>query len=105
MQETLSAPFSTMALDGYRVAVEGERRSLRVTSLTFADGKPVDPDKRYRLALNGFDAQSGGRRYPILAELAAAADAKLTLYDIESRDAVIGFFTEKKVIKASDIGA
>ncbi len=76
---------------------------MKVTSLTFPDGKPVEPDKRYHIALNGFDAQSGGRRYALLSELCAAADAKLTLHDIESRDAVIEFFTEKKVIRAAGL--
>ena len=76
-----------------------------MTSVTQPDGKPVEPDKRYRIALNGFDAQSGGRRYQLLNELCTAADAKLTLHDIESRDAVIEFFTAKKIIRAADLTA
>ncbi len=103
MQEALSIPYSTQALDGFKLTVEGERRDTKVTSLTFPDGKPVEPDKRYIIALNGFDAQSGGRRYALLSELCAAADAKLTLHDIESRDAVIEFFTDRKVIRAADL--
>lgn len=103
MQEALSVPYSTQALDGFKLTVTGERRDTKVTALTLRDGKPVDPDKRYRIALNGFDAQSGGRRYPLLNELCTAADANLTLHDIESRDAVIEFFTAKKVIRAADL--
>ena len=105
MQEALSIPFSTQALDGFKCTVTGERRDTKVTSVTQPDGKPVEPDKRYRIALNGFDAQSGGRRYQLLNELCTAADAKLTLHDIESRDAVIEFFTAKKIIRAADLTA
>jgi 2',3'-cyclic-nucleotide 2'-phosphodiesterase/3'-nucleotidase len=105
MQEVLGAPYSTHGLQGFRITTEGERRELKVTSLTLGNGEPVQPDKRYRIALNGFDAQSGGRRYELLSELCATSDAKLTLYDIESRDAVIEFFTEKKVVKAADLKA
>lgn len=104
MQEAMSAPYSTMNLEGFKVTTEGERRELKVTSLTLPDGKPVEPDKRYLIALNGFDAQSGGRRYPLLQELSASSDAKLTLHSVESRDAVIEFFTEKKTVRPADLG-
>ncbi len=105
MQEVIGAPFSTHGLDGFKLTIEGERRETKVTALTLPDGKPVDAGKRYRIALNGFDAQSGGRRYSLLSELCATADAKLTLHDIESRDAVIEFFTDKKTIRAGDLTA
>lgn len=104
LQEVLGAPFSTHGIDGFKVMIEGGRRDLKVRSLTLPDGRPVEPEKRYRIALNGFDAQSGGRRYRLLNELATAADARLTMMETESRDAVIEFFTGKKVIRASDLG-
>jgi 5'-nucleotidase / UDP-sugar diphosphatase len=103
MQEILTVPFSTHALSGFNVTTAGERRDLKVTALTLPDGQPPEPEKRYRIALNGFDAQSGGRRYPMLRDLAAAPDAKLTLHDVESRDAVIEFFTDKKTVRAADL--
>jgi 2',3'-cyclic-nucleotide 2'-phosphodiesterase (5'-nucleotidase family) len=101
VEETKRARFSTHGLSGFKLAVSGEGEELKVTSLTLPDGQPADPTKRYRIALNGFDAQSGGRRYPQLAKICAAAEAKLTLHDIESRDAVIEFFTEKKTVRAA----
>ena len=104
-EEAMGARFSTHGLAGFKVAVTGSGSSLKVSALTLPDGKPLDPGKRYRIALNGFDAQSGGRRYEQLAKLAAAADAKLTLHDIESRDAVIEFFTDKKTVRAADLTA
>jgi hypothetical protein len=103
MQEVLSAPFSTHALDGFRIATEGEGRSLKVTGVTLADGAPLDPAKRYRIGLNAFDAQSGGRRYELLAELVQQSDAELTLHAVDSRDALIEFFTEKKSIRPEDL--
>lgn len=103
MQEVLSAPFSTHALDGFRITMEGEGRSLKVTGVTLADGAPLDPAKRYRIGLNAFDAQSGGRRYELLAELVQQSDAALTLHAVDSRDALIEFFTEKKSIRPEDL--
>ena len=81
----------------------GEGRSCVVSSVTLPGGAPLDPAKRYRIALNGFDAQSGGRRYERLRDLCAAPEAKLTLHDIESRDALIEFFSDKKTVKAADL--
>jgi len=101
--ETMSARYSTHGLSGFKVAATGTGEALKITALTLPDGQPVDPARRYRIALNGFDAQSGGRRYEKLAKICAAAEAKLTLYDVESRDAVIEFFTEKKTVRMADL--
>jgi 2',3'-cyclic-nucleotide 2'-phosphodiesterase (5'-nucleotidase family) len=103
MQETMGANFSTHGLSGFKVSATGQGRGLKVSGITLTDGKPLDAAKRYRIALNGFDAQSGGRRYELLRDLCAAPEAKLTLHDIESRDAVIEFFTDRKVVKAADL--
>jgi len=104
MQEVLGAPFSTHALEGFRVESEGEGRGLKVKAVTLADGKPVEPEKRYVIGLNAFDAQSGGRRYELLAELVQQSDAALTLHAVESRDALIEFFTEKGTVRLADLG-
>jgi 2',3'-cyclic-nucleotide 2'-phosphodiesterase (5'-nucleotidase family) len=103
MQEVLGAPFSTHALEGFRVESEGEGRGLKVKAVTLADGKPVEPEKRYVIGLNAFDAQSGGRRYELLAELVQQSDAALTLHAVESRDALIEFFTEKGTVRLADL--
>ena len=94
---------STQSLSGFKFTTEGSGKSLKVTAITLPDGKPIDPAKRYRIALNGFDAQSGGRRYEHLRDLCAAKEAKLTLHDMESRDAVIEFFSDKKIVRAADL--
>ncbi len=103
MEEMLSSAHSTHALDGFKLTVEGERSKLKVTSLTFPDGRPIDPEKRYTIALNAYDAQSGGRRYELLHELVIQSKAKFTLHAQESRDALVEFFTDKKVIKTADL--
>ena len=103
MEEVLQAPFSTSALEGFQTTTSGEKSDLKVTGLTLAGGQPVDPGKRYVIALNAFDAQSGGRRYGLLRELVIRREAKLTLLAQESRDALIEFFTEKKIVRLADL--
>ncbi len=102
-EETMSARYSTHGLSGFKVAVSGEGADLKVTGLALPGGEPVDPAKRYRIALNGFDAQSGGRRYEKLAKICAAPETKLTLHSTESRDAVIEYFTDRKTVRAADL--
>lgn len=102
-EETMSERSSTHGLSGFKVTVTGKGQNLKITGLTFPDGKPVEAGQRYRIALNGYDAQSGSRRYGLLANLCAAPEAKMTLHDIESRDAVIEFFTDRRTVRAADL--
>jgi 2',3'-cyclic-nucleotide 2'-phosphodiesterase (5'-nucleotidase family) len=104
MDEALNTSYSTHNLDGFKVITEPDGKKSKVKDITLPDGKPLDPEKRYRIALNSFDAQSGGRRYNKLNELATAADAKSEVFDVQSREAVIEFFTEKKSISKKDLG-
>jgi hypothetical protein len=61
------------------------------------------PDKpRYRVALNSYDAQSGGQRLLKVARLAAAPENRRVLHDMEIRAALIDFFaTRQRVSRAS----
>ncbi len=98
LDECLNTAHSTHNLDGFKVTTKPDGRKVQVTDITLANGAPLDPEHRYRIALNSYDAQSGGRRYETLSAAAATADAKQEVFDIQSREAVIEFFTEKKVI-------
>jgi 2',3'-cyclic-nucleotide 2'-phosphodiesterase (5'-nucleotidase family) len=67
-----------------------------VTDVRAADGSPLPVKYRYRVALNSYDAQSGGQRLLQVARLAAAPGNRRTLYDIEIRGALIDFFTTRR---------
>jgi 2',3'-cyclic-nucleotide 2'-phosphodiesterase (5'-nucleotidase family) len=104
LDETFNAKRSTHNLDGFEVRVEKVRRTWQVKDVRLAGGRPLEPGRRYRVALNSFDAQSGGRRFPNLQRFAAAREAGLSYLDIESREALIEWFTEKGQIGAADLG-
>ena len=57
-------------------------------TLLFRD-RPVDPARRFRIAFNNYDAQSGGRRLPRLAAILAAPDAKRKRVPLDTRAALI----------------
>ena len=52
-------------------------------------GEPVAGDRRFRIAFNSYDAQSGGRRLPRLMAILARPEAKRTLVPIDTRSALI----------------
>jgi 2',3'-cyclic-nucleotide 2'-phosphodiesterase (5'-nucleotidase family) len=53
------------------------------------DGEDVSPDRRLTIALNSYDAQSGGRRLMQTREILAAPAAKLRSTTIDTRTALI----------------
>ncbi len=52
-------------------------------------GLPVRPDQRFLIALNSYDAQSGGRRLMRLRDIVAHPDAKRSTTRIDARSALI----------------
>ena len=52
-------------------------------------GEPVDPDRRFTIAFNSYDAQSGGRRLMRLREIVLQPTAKRRTNPIDTRSALI----------------
>ena len=103
MEELYTGRYATHQLDGFRVTTEGPKTKIKVTGIFTPDGAPVDPAKKYRIALNAYDAQSGGRRYERLNETCYHPGANLKLHASESRDAVIEYLTVKKKLGPDDL--
>lgn len=103
LEELYSAKYSTHQLDGFKVTTTGPKSKTKVTGIATPDGAPVDPDKKYRIALNAYDAQSGGRRYERLNESCFQPGANLKLHAAESRDALIEFLTARKTLGPADL--
>jgi len=75
----------------------------QVTDITQPDGAPLDPEKRYRVALNSYDSQSGGQRFPLLRAMMHEPQNKATFHPQETRDALSEFFLTKGKISAKDL--
>jgi 2',3'-cyclic-nucleotide 2'-phosphodiesterase (5'-nucleotidase family) len=89
-------------LMGMRVAGVAQGRGFRVDSILGADGLPLPPKPAYRVALNAYDSQSAGQRFPVLGRLVAQPSNRRVLYPVQTRDALIDFFvTRQKVSRAS----
>lgn len=61
-------------------------------------GEEVKADRRFKIALNAYDAQGAGRRLPRLAEIVAAPRAKRCFTMLDSRGALIDYLLEQAVI-------
>jgi 2',3'-cyclic-nucleotide 2'-phosphodiesterase (5'-nucleotidase family) len=87
---------------GVRVITSGAGTAFQVDDLRAADGSPLPPKPAYRIALNSYDSQSGGQRFPTVAKLVARASSRRILHPIQIRDALIDFFlTRRKLNRAS----
>ena len=53
------------------------------------DGREVDPARRFTIAFNSYDAQSGGRRLMKLREILRQPEAKLRTTQLDTRGALI----------------
>jgi 2',3'-cyclic-nucleotide 2'-phosphodiesterase/3'-nucleotidase len=96
MEETFESRESR-SLAGFRFSLAGEGLR-RLTDLRLADGRPLDAARRYRIAMNTFDASSGGHRFMKLCQILARPEARLTFHPIQSRDALIAYFRRHQVI-------
>jgi 2',3'-cyclic-nucleotide 2'-phosphodiesterase (5'-nucleotidase family) len=89
-------------LMGLRVIGSGEGSAFQIDDLRSADGAPLPPKPTYRIALNSYDSQSGGQRFPTVAKLVARPSNRRILHSILIRDTLIDFFlTRQKISKAS----
>jgi 2',3'-cyclic-nucleotide 2'-phosphodiesterase (5'-nucleotidase family) len=58
-------------------------------------GQPVDRAKRYRIALNSYDGQSGGRTLPLLHEILQRPASKRAETGVATREALMDFLSGK----------
>ncbi|MDX2080120.1 MAG: bifunctional UDP-sugar hydrolase/5'-nucleotidase [Terrimicrobiaceae bacterium] len=70
----------------------------------FPNGEPLDPAKRYPVAMNTYDASSAGNRLPRLRDLTLAAEAKSEIVRVQTREALINFCSSRSQgVRLSDL--
>ena len=99
VMEEVYASHEPRSLLGIAVRVEGRGSDRRINSMTFPDGRGLERDKRYVVALNSFDARSGGHHFMKLRALLERAEAKCVLHPVQTRDAVIDYFRRHKIVQ------
>lgn len=62
------------------------------------EGQPVDPVRRFRIAFNTYDGQSGGRSLPLLHEIIMRPGSKRADTTVATRDALMDYLLDRQVI-------
>jgi 2',3'-cyclic-nucleotide 2'-phosphodiesterase (5'-nucleotidase family) len=99
MMEEVYASREPRSLLGISTRVEGRGLDRRITSMSFPDGRALERDKRYVIAVNSFDARSGGHHFMKLRALLDRPEANCVLHPVQTRDAVIDYFRRHKVVQ------
>src|SRR6478736_3736755 len=99
VMEEVYASREPRSLLGIEAKMEGRGPDRRIASMTFPDGRSLERDKRYVIAVNSFDARSGGHHFMKLRALLDRPEANCVLHPVQTRDAVIDYFRRHKVVE------
>jgi 5'-nucleotidase / UDP-sugar diphosphatase len=86
------------SLLGIELKVEGRGPDRRITAMAFSDGRPLQREEKYVIAVNSFDARSGGHHFMKLRALLDRPEANYVLHPVQTRDALIEYFRRHKVV-------
>jgi len=75
----------------------------RIVSMTLADGRPLDRNKKYNIAFNSFDSRSGGHHFMKLRAFLERPEANYVLHPVQTRDALIDYFQRHKLCTGSPL--
>lgn len=98
VMEEVYASHEPRNLLGFNIETEGRGYDRQITSMTFADGRPLERDKRHSIAFNMFDSRSGGHRFMKLRALLETPAVNCRLHPMLTRDALIDYFRRHKVV-------
>jgi 5'-nucleotidase / UDP-sugar diphosphatase len=99
VMEEVYASHEPRNLLGFNIQTEGRGYERQITSMTLADGRPLERDKRYAIAFNMFDSRSGGHRFMKLRALLETPAVNCKLHPVLTRDALIDYFRRHKVVQ------
>jgi len=103
--EEVYTNWSKRSIMGMQANVSGRGKSLTVDEIRTADGKPLHATKRYTIAFNSFDAQSGGHRFLALREILQQSSSETQLHSAQTRDLLIEYFKERDAVMPVAIAA
>jgi 2',3'-cyclic-nucleotide 2'-phosphodiesterase (5'-nucleotidase family) len=96
--EDVFASHEKRNLLGFEIKTEGCGDGCKIVSMTLANCEPLDRNKKYVIALNSFDARSGGHHFMKLRAFLERREANCILHPVQTRDALIGYFQRHKIV-------
>jgi len=98
VMEEVFASHEKRNLLGFELKTQGRGNDCRIVSITLADGRPLDRNKKYDIAFNSFDSRSGGHHFMKLRALLERPEANHVLHPVQTRDALIDYFQRHKIV-------
>src|SRR5213596_1540125 len=98
VMEEVFASHEKRNLLGFELKTQGRGNDCRIVSITLADGRPLDRNKKYDIAFNSFDSRSGGHHFMKLRAFLERPEANYVLYPVQTRDALIDYFQRHKIV-------
>jgi 2',3'-cyclic-nucleotide 2'-phosphodiesterase/3'-nucleotidase len=96
--EDVFASHEKRNLLGFEVKTEGRGDGCKIVSMTLANRERLDRNKKYAIALNSFDARSGGHHFMKLRAFLERVEATCILHPVQTRDALISYFQRHKIV-------
>jgi 2',3'-cyclic-nucleotide 2'-phosphodiesterase/3'-nucleotidase len=100
---TLGSGRDARSVMGVRLVGTTDAGQFTVNDLQAADGSPLPAQSTYRVAMNSYDSQSAGQRFPSVSRLVASPSSRRILHPMEIRDALIDFFVSRQKISRSSL--
>jgi len=92
-------------LMGLRAEVQGHGERWTVRQIFDRNGAPADPGRRYRIAFNTWDGQSGGGRLMRLREILSEPTSNRVVHTVQTRQSLIEYFLERQVIDGTHLAS
>jgi 2',3'-cyclic-nucleotide 2'-phosphodiesterase (5'-nucleotidase family) len=90
------------SLMGLKAVISGRGESLSIDDILTRDGGPL-PDRRIHIALNSYDASSGGGRFPLLREILMEPESNRQLHFLQSRALLIEYVQRHTPVRIDDL--
>jgi 2',3'-cyclic-nucleotide 2'-phosphodiesterase (5'-nucleotidase family) len=97
--EEVFASHEKRNLVGFKVKTEGRGGDCKIVSMNLGNGERLERNKKYVMALNSFDARSGGHHFMKLRAFLERPEACCTLHPVQTRDALISYFQRHKFVR------
>ena len=98
VMEEVFASHEKRNLLNFELKTQGRGDDCRIVSMTLADGRPLDRNKKYVIAFNSFDSCSAGHHFMKLRALLGRPEASYVLHPVQTRDALIEYFQRHKIV-------
>jgi len=98
VMEEVFASHEKRNLLNFELKTQGRGDDCRIVSMTLADGRPLDRNKKYVIAFNSFDSRSAGHHFMKLRALLERPGASYVLHPVQTRDALIEYFQRHKIV-------